>query len=330
MASPHNLHFDNTIGAMLIGTIISSMLYGVTTIQTFIYFQKSSKDPKYLKSLVTFLWILDSLFMAFNAYSVYYHVVDNFLNPISLLFTTWAFKCEILLTHISDFIVRSFFARRIWILSRGNWKLYLPVMTLAVIDVVAGIAFGIRIFFFATFADLHKISWAIYSTLAINVVADTWTATSLCYLLNRSRRGIKQSKTGSMVSTLMAYCVNTGLLTSIFSIACFISYATMPTSFAFVALYAQLSKLYFNALLAMLNARGFIKERINQPEFTGSTSLPVFALSDVVSLSRTPSENEKTDALGHHFSVNMDGSTDISSQDVQGSPRHDASKETFV
>ncbi|TDL20344.1 hypothetical protein BD410DRAFT_380052 [Rickenella mellea] len=328
MASPGHLRFDNTLGVILIGTIISSMLYGITNVQTFIYFQRPSKDPKYLRGLIAFLWILDTVHMAFIACTDYYYMVDNYLNPLALISPTWSFKSEIILTHTSDFIVRSIFAWRIWILSGRNWKLLLSVMTLAMIDLVGGLGFGIKSYFYETFADFHKIAWVIYATLGINVVADLWTATSLCYLLNRSRSGIK--RTDSMISKLMVYCINTGLLTSVFSIGCFVSYATMPTNFVFVAFYAQLPKLYLNALLATLNARGALRERVNHTQFMGSSSPPVFHPSNAIS-SQAQSEIEKADTHHHHLSFHTAAQVmDIHSQDFQNLHRQGDYKGTLV
>ncbi|TDL20314.1 hypothetical protein BD410DRAFT_377452 [Rickenella mellea] len=333
MASPNHLHFDNTLGVILVGTIISSMLYGITNVQTFIYFQRSSKDPKYMRGLVAFLWILDSLHMAFIGHTVYYYMVDNFLNPFSLISPTWSFKSNIILTHISDAFIRSIFAWRIWILSGGNWKLLSSVITLAMIDLVGGLGFGIKTYFYTTFADFHRLAWVIYATLGINGLADLWTAASLCYCLNKSRSGIK--RTDSMISTLMLYCINTGLLTSVFSIGCLVSYATMPTNFVFIAFYAQLPKLYLNALLATLNARDAMRERINHTQAIVSQSQPMFAMYDIRS-SPASSQNEKADsALRHHLSVNIESVTDseLSSQlrDFQSSVhKPDNYKESFV
>ncbi|TDL20343.1 hypothetical protein BD410DRAFT_379410 [Rickenella mellea] len=158
MASTQHLHFDNTLGVLLIGTIMSSMLYGITNVQTFIYFQRFPKDSNYLRVLVAFLWVLDGLHMSLGTYSVYFHMVDNFLNPFALLIPTWfgadsgfvleisylvSVQLAIIITHISDFIVRSFFIRRVWIRKKlyVGWK---SEVTLAMMDRVGGLGFGIK------------------------------------------------------------------------------------------------------------------------------------------------------------------------------------------
>jgi hypothetical protein len=94
------------------------------------------------------------------------------------------------------------------------------------------------------------------------VLTDVLTAVSISWYLRRLKTGYKNSDT--LVNKLIAYAVshtslhssseghiynvcecfqvNTGLVTSAVSIACLVTYGTMPENFIFISLYFVLSK----------------------------------------------------------------------------------------
>jgi len=164
---------------------------------------------------------------------------------------------QLLVTSVSDFIVRFLFGWRVWRLSGGNKPLAFIIGATSLAVLGMAIAFYIRSMKLQTFLDLQDFSYLLYLALGGIVVSDAVIAVSLCFLLAKSRNGIKS--TDSLVHTLMMYSVNTGLLTSVCAVACFISYAVMPNNFVFMSFYFSLSKLYFNALLATLNARNSLR-----------------------------------------------------------------------
>lgn len=114
-----------------------------------------------------------------------------------------------------------------------------------------------------TFAYLFQSSWLMYASLSGAVASDLIIALSLVYHLKQNRSGFNH--TDSLVSTLVAYTINTSLLTSMCAIACLVTFSVWPNDFIFIGIYFMLGKLYFNALLASLNARDALRERSLQP-----------------------------------------------------------------
>ncbi|KAF8588958.1 hypothetical protein K439DRAFT_516835 [Ramaria rubella] len=51
-----NLKFDNSLGALLIGLLVSTTLFGLTTLQSYLYFVNYAKDRAAFKWLVGVLW----------------------------------------------------------------------------------------------------------------------------------------------------------------------------------------------------------------------------------------------------------------------------------
>ncbi|KAH0578572.1 hypothetical protein H2248_003719, partial [Termitomyces sp. 'cryptogamus'] len=83
---------------------------------------------------------------------------------------------------------------------------------------------------------------------------------------------IEKSRTNSLVRMLMLYTINTTLLTTICSITCFIAYAIWPDDFTFIGIYFSLSKLFLNSLLATLNSRHTLSEKIGGVKTFSGTS----------------------------------------------------------
>ncbi|KAH9920026.1 uncharacterized protein BXZ73DRAFT_104841 [Epithele typhae] len=217
------LSLDDTLGAGFLGLVAASCFYGITVVQTFIYYKRNEMDPGFLKGLVFFLWILDSLHLALVVHAIYFYAVINFANPAALEVLVWS------------------------------------ILIVSSLTVFGGsIAFPVKAFQLPSFTALPTISDILYVALGAGVVADLIIAASMCILLARRRTGF--SKTDSTVRVLMIYSVNTGALTSLCALLCLITYASMPTNFVFIAFYFVLPKLFLNSMLATLNARRPLRE----------------------------------------------------------------------
>ncbi|KAJ3836182.1 hypothetical protein F5878DRAFT_625847 [Lentinula raphanica] len=88
---------DNTIGAFLLGVIISTALYGASCIQA-CYYYMHQQDRWPLRVLVAILMILDTLHQIFITQSMYNYLVTNFGNLLHLEQVVWGMKADTLLT----------------------------------------------------------------------------------------------------------------------------------------------------------------------------------------------------------------------------------------
>lgn len=84
------LKIDNTMGAAFIGIICAAMLYGVSCVQTLYYATRYPKDVWYIKGLVALVWIFDTIHQCLICHTVYYYVITNFNNPITLTRMVWS------------------------------------------------------------------------------------------------------------------------------------------------------------------------------------------------------------------------------------------------
>jgi hypothetical protein len=261
MSGFQHLNLDNTLGAAFIGNIVASVLYGVTCLQTYVYYKRSQGDHPAFKALIYFLWLLDTLHLALVTNSLYLYLIKNYNNPIALLSPNWSILAQVFVTGVCDLIVRAIFGRRVWKIS-GSYLVAAFITVSAAAAFSSGTAFACRAFVGKTFANFSHISYLMYLALGTAVLADIGIAASLCISLARSRTGF--ARTDSIVVVLMLYAINSSVLTTACSFACFITYIIWPHQFMFIGIYVCLSKLFLNSLLAMLNGRGELKERMTR------------------------------------------------------------------
>ncbi|PCH34603.1 hypothetical protein WOLCODRAFT_139462 [Wolfiporia cocos MD-104 SS10] len=271
------LQFNSTLGAAFLGQFATAILYGITSLQTFIYYKQHYKDPLILRFLVGVLWILDGIHVAFITHAMYMYMIVNFANPLNVDKPIWSVWAMIIVSNISNIIVRAIFSRTLWKLS-GKALIFPLVIGLLSIYVAAdAFYFAIRGFRIDSYLDIHHFSWSLYNGFAFEVLVDGMITVSQCLLLRRFRTGIKS--TDSIITILMVYSINTGLLTSICAILCLVTFTVLPDMFVYFAFYFVLSKLYVNSVLANLNARSTILENmpgakpLNKYDYTDPSSM---------------------------------------------------------
>lgn len=154
--------------------------------------------------------------------------------------------------------------------------------------------------------ELANLSWEIYSILCPGIIADAWIASTLCYYLFRSRNEF--AKTNSLVNTLAAYAINTGLLTVFWDICMIVSYAKANHTLLFLIFFLSISKLYINALLASLNSRPARRAR--------HAGFPAYQLSQTRRFGRSEAgtanlQDSELETGGETIDIRLPASTDF-------------------
>jgi len=126
-------------------------LYGVSVLQTYIYYHKYTGDQIEIKALVAALFVLGTVHAIFVCHTVYHYVVLSYINPALLIDGEWSVYAATGLTVIICFLVQGFYARMIYHLSRGVWRLILAAIfgVLIALQLAFGIALIIllRVYF---------------------------------------------------------------------------------------------------------------------------------------------------------------------------------------
>ncbi|KAJ7667665.1 hypothetical protein DFH06DRAFT_224399 [Mycena polygramma] len=256
---------DNTMGSALLGCIFAAGLYGVSCVQTWYYFNRyGSTDLWYIKTLVGVVFVCDSIHQALISHTVYWYVITNYSRPEALSNLVWSILLEVLFNGLIGLMVQSFLAMRVWRLSNRNKALTAVTASLVLAEFGCSVAFTIQSLQLKTWKELGELKGLSMSVNVLGAVSDFFIALTLVYYLRRSRTGFKKSDT--MITKLIVFSVSTGLLTSVCAVASLVSIIVWGQTLIYVAFYFSLGRLYFNSVLATLNARNDIRASTDDPE----------------------------------------------------------------
>jgi len=256
-----NFPLDNSIGAMMIGVIISAVLHGVCLLQAFYYFQRYKKDAWFLKALVMVMVTFDATHLCLISHTVYHYSITNFHDEEALKHIIWSVVIEALFTGVNGALVQTFYVYRVWMLSQKNYLLTGLLLFLIVSCAGCGTAWVIISMRMGTYRNLLRVNPLTITINALSTTIDTLIALSLVYLLNSARTGFRKSDT--MINKLIIFVVNTGILTTICAIASLICLVASPNTLIYASFYFCIGRLYLNSFLATLNARKSITEKID-------------------------------------------------------------------
>ncbi|KAJ3554847.1 hypothetical protein NM688_g2896 [Phlebia brevispora] len=232
------LKLDNTLGAVFVGNMFVAVLYGVSCVQIYMYHHRSVRDSRIMQAVIYFLWILDTLQLAFWTDAIYYYSVTNYFNPPALQYSPWSFWADYIVGVLSDAIVTSVYTYRLWRL-RGRF---------AVAQLIVQCAY-----LYGHSFRLYRLIWLMIADFAAKGVGDTCIAIALWITLRRKRTGVR--RTDTLIKTLVLYSMSTCTLTSVSVMGTIIVFAIAPLTLIYDAFAVVSPKLVFNSLLAFLNTR---------------------------------------------------------------------------
>ncbi|KAH9923540.1 uncharacterized protein B0H18DRAFT_465600 [Fomitopsis serialis] len=103
MFSPSD-EVTTNLGALLVGNIANAILFGVTTVQTYAYWNNRGSDSVILVILLALCWVIDILHLALFTKTTYTYAITDFADPAAPQQILWTFPVLIFLTGASDFI----------------------------------------------------------------------------------------------------------------------------------------------------------------------------------------------------------------------------------
>ncbi|KAF5381811.1 hypothetical protein D9615_005582 [Tricholomella constricta] len=247
-----------TLGPLLIGFTLATFLFGVESVQVYMYFRDFATDPRPLKLLVTVIWMLECAHELCGAHSIFWLLIQNFGNPNLLhIAVPRSFQLTILLSSTVAVSVQSFFCYRLW-KTTGKTIIcsileFLVVSRFTVTAVIGVSAFSMKSLatYIVEFKELITAAWVGGAGI------DVLMAMSLCYDLHKRRSGF--ARTSRLIDRIIIWCVATGLLTSLYALTMAICFLSMPGNLVWEIFYVAASRFFANTLLASLNARRSIR-----------------------------------------------------------------------
>ncbi|KAJ7815979.1 hypothetical protein B0H14DRAFT_3878072 [Mycena olivaceomarginata] len=276
MASP----LDSTYGVWLVSLFLETLLYGMGVLQTWIYFAARPTDMLSVKWTVLVVLALETIQIVFFFLSSYSRFIERFGElQIDLI---WADSLQLLAAYLSAFVVQIYFATRIHQLTKARTKFSLSafgiyaILLLAVVQIVAGIIQTIWSYELRSFLKLDETKAITTLQAAASLACDLLITTYLCLFLN-TQKG-EMMKTNTMMDMLIRDAINRGVLTALSSAVNMVLFLALPNTFWFFLGLAPSSKLYMNSLLATLNTRQHLRDKLSASD-KGWNSIPMATIT---------------------------------------------------
>ncbi|KAH9934368.1 uncharacterized protein B0H18DRAFT_557147 [Fomitopsis serialis] len=232
---------NKTIGALLIGTLLTSVGFGITTMQTYLWYRNYPNDPRLIRLVVWSLFILDIFHITLSMHVIYYYLILNYDNAPALQLSVWSFDVTVAVTAVITCIAHGFYARRVYILGNRNWVLPVVIAVLSSIRLVFGCIVTGRMLEIKVLAELpHRIGALVGIGMGAGSLADWIITASLVFFLRRNRNVLKD--TNNLLDKLTYWTVNNGLFTSIVGVCVIVTLLSMPYNMIYLAFHLLLSK----------------------------------------------------------------------------------------
>ncbi|KAJ7186958.1 hypothetical protein C8R46DRAFT_282082 [Mycena filopes] len=242
--------------AFQIGVLISYVLFGVMNTQTYLYYGRFQTDSIGLKGLVAFIWVCEFAQAISIGHALYAWTITAFGTPLPV--PPKSFDASIFFSGIIAACVQGFFSFRIWTLSR-KWVIPAIAYTLSFLRLVIGAAVFITALRMTSLQIFEaRFGWLITTAASIGVANDMLITLTLVFVLKGQRQEV-QPRSVPLVDKLIIWTMETGLMTSVASIATLICFLTMKTNLVWAAVFVVVSRLYSNSVLASLNSRATLR-----------------------------------------------------------------------
>ncbi|KAI0275242.1 hypothetical protein BC834DRAFT_965655 [Gloeopeniophorella convolvens] len=234
-----------TLGAVLAGALFSTALSGALCLQIFLYIRHYPNDPFKLKALVALVWAMDTAHTCTIAVLAYQYMILNFANTDIIDHAFGTIPAALALTLPSI------------VLSRIDF-IYMLSITVLTIRVATAFVTVAELSMLQSFSEYGARFRPLLTTgLALSAFIDILLTLGLCYYLRSLRRGL--GSTIRMMSTIVNFSDNNGLLTCVIALAALACWVIMPTNLIYLGLHFTIGKFYSNSLLTTLNMRDYVK-----------------------------------------------------------------------
>lgn len=241
-----------TLGPMLIGVFLNMILYGVLLVQMYSYYRTYKADKPWIKYLVLYLFIIETLNTALDIHIMYEPLILQHGTAAMTTYFPTLLPSEPLVIAAVSTPIQFFFAFRIRMFTKSNWIPAL-VMFLSVLSLSGGVWTAVKwvqIKLIVRKPELHypALLWFLSSS-----VADVVITIALVRGLSKRRTGFVA--TDDVISKIIRMTIQTGLPTALVAVGDVVFFMTLGHSTLNLIWDLTLTKLYSNCLLSTLNAR---------------------------------------------------------------------------
>ncbi|KAF5374103.1 hypothetical protein D9615_008839 [Tricholomella constricta] len=245
------------LGPLLIGYTIGIFLFGLSSVQTYLYYQDFVNDPRLLRKLVAAVWIIDFAHQICCSHFVYSVIITSYGNVhlFDGLSPPGSVPAVIVLSTLSVGLVLAFYNYRIWI-ARGQWVTSIILFALLLVRIICGfIAAGYTANATSIAFSVNNYKWFATAAYIVGAVEDVIMTVALAHDWSTLRRS-EVYKSARLIDRVVIWLVGTGIITSIMAIALVISFALKAQeNLLWTVFNLPMPGFFANSLLVTLNAR---------------------------------------------------------------------------
>ncbi|KAL4252276.1 hypothetical protein ABKN59_002549 [Abortiporus biennis] len=327
--------FVDELGALLTGLIVATFLYGIGTLQAYIYFTKYPQDRVELKLWVGAVWAIDTANIALVCRALYKIALSMILGAEAGASSMTSGKRSLDISSgfnvLVAVLVQIFFVKRIYQLCRAPTRYWLAGILTILVATHFGLGSDAVVQVINAFNSDHHpdpveplagITFSAVVPYTIAAVLSDVAISVVLIIVLRARRSEFESM-NSVVDRLMNFSLTRCVVVSVAALVRLITYVAVPGTLWFVATDFIMGKLYAISLMSLLNSRraslpATTESDLETPVFTTVMIEPTGVTSTAHGLSSRITEliGESTSIPGHDISLNIEEMKDLSSPDT--------------
>ncbi|KAI0712778.1 hypothetical protein C8T65DRAFT_739344 [Cerioporus squamosus] len=235
---------SKTNGAMLLGSFVGTVLYGVLLHQAYRYMRLYPTDGAFMKTLVPIIVVLESFRTVCDIHYSYHDLVTKYAQILDIVLYLPC-CCLFVLIGIATHI---FFILRIWKLKSRLRFLAVFATAFHVVELVLGIVMSVRGFQLGGPAYFSK-KWLIALCFGAGTLADLSITGALLAVMYNGRA--THERPASIWDNVTVYFTNTGLLVLILDLVVFILVLSTANNLYWSAVHAVTTKIYATTLMSV-------------------------------------------------------------------------------
>lgn len=253
---------DDTMGALLIGVLISGALWGISCAQTYAYFS-TYKDRRFLRVTVLLSFFINTAHEILISHAIYTYLVTWYRDFLLLNDIVWSLALQELISTFNIMLVQCFLIWRVWILAGQQILYVIPLILLALLQFASSIAYYAKTQRLSYLTQSSTLNATAFIDAGAGGACNAAIAVALIMLLHRSKSSF--SRSNHVLQHLIILFITSGLVISLFHLLVLTVTAALPNTLVFTTFYFPVSKLYTNSLLMTLNVRDKLQNSLSDP-----------------------------------------------------------------
>ncbi|KAJ6573233.1 hypothetical protein B0H10DRAFT_2105583 [Mycena sp. CBHHK59/15] len=254
----------SNIGSMaasqLVGALLNYFLYGIMTLQVYVYRLSFPQDKKLIKWLVYGVFFMETLMTGFNGVDIYLWFAAGFGDMLQLSKPLISPFYSSIMGSIIALVVQGFFCYRIYIIKREALWFCVIIAVFSFVQMIGGFGAGILAYLPENEVNRHNRTLFIYLWLVCGMIANILISGGMAFLLTKARAQHPR-RSNDLAKRIVRLVIGTNALSTGFSILSVIIFGSAPNTTYWVGPTLLLSKLYANTLFVTFNNRTFVRPR---------------------------------------------------------------------